>query len=128
MNGDEDEKEEAKAGPPPSNDDGRLAIQLPGSRAPTFHGRSLLKCCWRCMLRGRCRLSSFARSFVSRRFDHGNHCGTAASNVFPMPLPYPEVLRGGSLEDSLRGSEEMDLWRGSVPELSLLGSSPSCWF
>ena len=101
---DGNEKGEAKAGPPPSADVSRPTIQLPGSRAPTFHGRSLLKCCWRFMLRGRCRLSSFARSFVSRRFDHSKPCGTAARNVFPMPLPYPEVLRGGSLEDSLRGS------------------------
>ena len=104
VNDDGNEKGEAEAGPPPSNDDSRPTIQLPGSRAPTFHGRSLLKCCWRFMLRGRCRLSSFARSFVSRRFDHSKPCGTAARNVFPMPLPYPEVLRGGSLEDSLRGS------------------------
>ena len=73
-------------------------------RAPTFHGRSLLKCCWRFLLKGKCRLSSFARSFVSRRFDHSICRGTAASGVFPMPLPYPEVLRRGSLEDSLQGS------------------------
>ena len=101
---DEKWKGDAKAGPPLSGDDSQPAIQLPGSRAPTFHGRSLLKCCWRFLLKGKCRLSSFARSFVSRRFDHSTCRGTAASGVFPMPLPYPEVLRRGSLEDSLQGS------------------------
>ena len=104
MSVDADWKGDAKAGPPLSSDDSQPAIQLPGSRAPTFHGRSLLKCCWRFLLKGKCRLSSFARSFVSRRFDHSICRGTAASGVFPMPLPYPEVLRRGSLEDSLQGS------------------------
>ena len=94
----------AKAGQLPLDGDSRPSIQLPGSRAPVFHGRKLLKCCWRFLLRGRCRLSSFARSFVARRFDQCDATGTAARNVFPMPLPYPEVLREGSAEDSLRGA------------------------
>ena len=94
----------AQAGLPPPSGNSQPTIQLPGSRAPVFHGRMLLRSCLRHVLRGRCRLSSFARSFVSRRFDQRQSTGTAARNVFPMPLPYPEVLREGSDDGSLRGS------------------------
>ena len=97
-------EEEAVAGPSPAEVHSQPEIQLPGSRAPVFHGRKLLKCCWRYILKGKCRLSSFARSFVSRRFDQSYDYGTAAQSVFPIPLPYPEVLREGSSEDSLRGA------------------------
>ena len=104
MKFDSTEEVAAEAGQLPLNYDSRPSIQLPGSRAPVFHGRKLLKCCWRFLLRSRCRLSSFARSFVSRRFDQCECAGTAARNVFPMPLPYPEVLREGSDETSLKGA------------------------
>ena len=98
------EEEAAKAGQPPLIDHSQPSIHLPGSRAPVFHGRKLLKSCLRYILKGKCRLSSFARSFVARRFDQSDPFGTACRSVFPMPLPYPEILREGSLEDSLKGS------------------------
>ena len=104
MSGNGSMVEEAQAGRPSQSDHSQPRIQLPGSRAPVLHGRKLLRSFLRYILKGKCRLSSFARSFVSRRFDQKQVSGTAARGVFPMPLPYPEVLREGCKEDSLRGS------------------------
>ena len=99
-----EEVEDAEAGHLPSEDHSRPTIHLPGSLAPVYHGRKLLRSCLRYILRGKCRLSSFARSFVSRRFDQKQSFGTACRSVFPMPIPYPEVLRGGAADESLRGA------------------------
>ena len=103
----EGEKESARVGPAPSYRHSQPdSIHLPGAAAPVFHGRRMMHSFLRHILKGRCRLSSFARSFVSRRFDRNNVSGTATRNVFPMPLPYPEVLRTGEIDQSSNGARK----------------------
>ena len=103
----EGEEESAKVGPAPSYRHSQPdSIHFPGAAAPVFHGRRMMHSFLRHILKGRCRLSSFARSFVSRRFDRNNVSGTATRNVFPMPLPYPEVLRTGENDQSSNGARK----------------------
>ena len=67
-------------------------IHLPGARASTYSGFGLLQSLLRHMLRGRCRLGGFARSFVAMHFACQEAGMTAKPELFPMPAPYPEVL------------------------------------
>lgn len=77
-------------------------IHLPGSKASTFEGRAILNSSLRHLLRARCRLGCFARSFCHQRFDRASEHGTAFGELFPLPLPYPEVLCKGATDEDGR--------------------------
>ena len=69
-----------------------VPIQLPGARASTFTGASTFHSMMRSLFSCRCRLGAFAKSFAAQRF--GEPIGsTAEADLFPMPLPYPEVFQ-----------------------------------
>lgn len=75
---------------------------MPGSKASTFEGRAILNSSLRHLLRARCRLGCFARSFCHQRFDRASEHGTAFGELFPLPLPYPEVLCKGATDEDGR--------------------------
>ena len=77
----------------PQDDSQPAEIRVPGAAATTVHGTSVLQSMLRQLLKSRCRLGSFARSFVAQQLQPQHSRGTACSELFPMPLPYPEVLR-----------------------------------
>ena len=69
-----------------------VPIQVPGARASTFTGASTFHSLMRSLFNCRCRLGPFAKSFAAQRF--GEPIGsTAEAELFPMPLPYPEVFQ-----------------------------------
>ena len=77
-----------------SNDNSRSPeIQVPGANASSFSGRQALQSALKMMLRSKCRLGGFARSFVTQRWTHRTTGETVNAEVFPMPMPYPEALR-----------------------------------
>ena len=70
---------------------------MPGASASTYSGRAILLSLPRHLLRGRCRLGAFCRSFL-----HGVPTGELFSGTgdkassrrgFPMPVPYPEAFK-----------------------------------
>eukprot|EP00435_Cladocopium_sp_Y103_P068139 s66_g31.t1 len=68
------------------------SIHVPGSSASTFSGRGVLQSLLRHMMKGRCRLGSFSRSLLARQFAQSTSAETGQKEIFPMPLPYPEVF------------------------------------
>ena len=67
-------------------------IKVPGAEAGTYTGRVVFQQLFRTLMRSRSRLGCFARSFAARRFLQHEE-DTTPKDVFPMPLPYPEVFR-----------------------------------
>ena len=67
--------------------------KVPGATASTFFGRAVCQQMLRLLLKGRCRLSGFARSFAALRDAPLMGEETSPSSVFPIPLPYPEVFQ-----------------------------------
>ena len=74
-------------------------VHLPGAGASTFSGRGVFHSLLRMMMRSRCRLGSFARSFVTRHSDCLAGSNTAQKEIFPLPNPYPEVFRKKTAAD-----------------------------
>ena len=73
-----------------------LPIHLPGVRASTFTGASTFHSLMRSFFSCGCRLGAFAKSFAAQRLSEPSG-STAEADLFPMPLPYPEVFfRRGS--------------------------------
>eukprot|EP00438_Fugacium_kawagutii_P022352 Skav233118 [mRNA] locus=scaffold1342:395006:405928:- [translate_table: standard] len=68
-------------------------IGLPSAKASTFSGRRILHSLLRHLLRSRCRLGAFARSFVAQQLAHPTEDVTVPAELFPMGLPYPEVFK-----------------------------------
>ena len=73
-----------------------LPSASPGANASTFFGRAACQRMLRLILKGRCRLSGFARSFAALRNAPSTSKETSTAAIFPMPLPYPEVFQRGS--------------------------------
>eukprot|EP00438_Fugacium_kawagutii_P006915 Skav203581 [mRNA] locus=scaffold935:89412:94199:+ [translate_table: standard] len=69
-----------------------LPIRIPGARASTFTGEATLRSCLEHLLEGRCRLGCFARSFAAQQFTRSKKGDSCVTELFPMGLPYPEVL------------------------------------
>ena len=65
---------------------------MPGSTASTFTGVGTIELLMRVLFKSRCRLSTFARSFAAQRFYWTDVASTVTHELFPMPLPYPEVF------------------------------------
>ena len=70
-------------------------IRVPGATASTYSGRAVIQSLFRSLRRGRCRLSGYARSFAALRFDHQIAGATNSQEMFPIPLPYPEIFEAG---------------------------------
>ena len=87
-----------------------LEPRVPGAAASTYTGVSLLQSFLRHLLSARCRISGFARSFVTWHFDHHACGGTASKELFPLPVPYPEVFWKKSCEED----KKMSLKKGVV--------------
>ncbi len=86
----------ASTGPPPLDNHSQSEfIKVPGATASTFSGRAVIQSLFRSLRRGRCRLSGYARSFAALRFDHWIPRGTSTQEMFPIPLPYPEIFEAG---------------------------------
>ena len=69
------------------------SIHVPGSNASTFSGRGVLQGLLRHLLRSRCRLGAFARSLLAWQFAAPTEEATGPAELFPLPLPYPEVFQ-----------------------------------
>ena len=69
------------------------SIHVPGSNASTFTGRGVLQGLLRHLLRSRCRLGAFARSLLAWQFAPSTEEVTGPAELFPLPLPYPEVFQ-----------------------------------
>ena len=69
------------------------SIHVPGSNASTFTGRGVLQGLLRHLLRSRCRLGAFARSLLAWQFAPSTEEVTGSAELFPLPLPYPEVFQ-----------------------------------
>lgn len=83
----------AKAGATPLDATSRPNSKLlPGATASTFTGAGTIESLMRCLFKSRCRLSSFARSFATQRFEGPDDDLTTSASLFPMPIPYPEVF------------------------------------
>ena len=83
-----------------------LQIRVPGARASTYVGRSVLNSFLRHLMSSRSRLGSFARSFCCQSFDRAMVHDTAFKGLFPVPLPYPEALCRGARDDARRLCEK----------------------
>ena len=81
-------------------------IHIPGAGASTFRGHAILQSLLRHLLKSKCRLGSFARSFVAQQLNHSKSSGTACSELFPMPLPYPEALQSKTREADLKAARK----------------------
>ena len=82
-----------KAGDPSDNDFSQSKrIRVPGLTASTFTGHGTIELMMRVLFSSRCRLSTFARSFAAQRFHWSDVTSTVTHELFPMPLPYPEVF------------------------------------
>ena len=68
-------------------------FHVPGSGASTFSGGAILQSLLRHLLKSRCRLGSFCRSFVTQQLACSMQGATACSELFPMPIPFPEALQ-----------------------------------
>lgn len=96
------EKGAEKAHPFSSGDD-RLdnpTIRVPGARASKYVGQLFGHALLRHLVRSCSGLGCFARSLFGRFDLHTGHT-EAATGSLPMPLPYPEVLRGGNHGESI---------------------------
>ena len=82
-----------EAGVPSENNTSQpKGIRVPGSTASTFTGVGAIELLMRVLFKSRCRLSTFARSFAAQRFYWTDVASTVTHELFPMPLPYPEVF------------------------------------
>ena len=71
----------------------KFEFTVPGATASTFEGAAILEKSLQHLLKSRSRLGGFARSFAALRFaPFIEEEATRRPDVFPMPLPYPEVL------------------------------------
>ena len=68
-------------------------IHVPGRGASSFNGCGVLHSLLRHLLTSRCRLGGFSRSLLAWQFAPCNSEATGNTDLFPMPLPYPEVFR-----------------------------------
>ena len=80
--------DEAKA------DDFTRTVVVPGSRAPTVFAPALVNSLLRLVWKYGSKLKSFLHSYLSNPPCPGDH-GTRDGSPWPMPMPYPEVFRGG---------------------------------
>ena len=96
----------ADESPPSSQSD---KIRVPGSRASTYTGAGFFNGVFRKLLRVGSGLGHFARSLVSHDFAYCTTMSTASTTNlpaagFPMPLPFPEVMKdagdSGGVSDS----------------------------
>ena len=73
-------------------------FHVPGSRASTVHVASIVNSLPRWLLRNHCGLASFLRTIIQCPADRTDPATSQVGNpaVWPMPLPYPEVFRGGN--------------------------------
>ena len=69
-----------------------FSIRVPGARASTYVGRSVLNSFLRHLMRSRSRVGAFARSFCCQTFDRAMAHDTAFRGWFPVPIPYPKAL------------------------------------
>ena len=83
-----------------------VSIRVPGARASTYVGRSVLNSFLRHLMRSRSRVGAFARSFCCQTFDRAMTHDTAFRGLFPVPLPYPEALCRGARDDARRLCEK----------------------
>eukprot|EP00435_Cladocopium_sp_Y103_P056283 s1516_g19.t1 len=91
-------------------------MQVPGATASTYHGARILQSLLRHLLRSKSRLGGFARSFVTWHSVRRTSDGTASQELFPLPLPYPEVLWRKPAEEDKR----MALKKGVVSMVIIL--------
>lgn len=82
------------------------SIRVPGARASTYVGRSVLNSFLRHLMRSRSRVGAFARSFCCQTFDRAMTHDTAFRGLFPVPIPYPEALCRGARDDARRLCEK----------------------
>ena len=100
----------AGPGARPYDDSRPNEIRVPGALATTVHGINVVQSMLRHVLKAKCRLGSFARSFVAQQLKPQQRRGTACSDLFPMPLPYPEVL----VKQRCKMSDSQDARKKSV--------------
>ena len=56
------------------------------------------------LLKGRCRLGAFSRSLLAWHFAPSSGEVTGSSEIFPLPLPYPEVFQKKHRAEDARGA------------------------
>ena len=78
------------------------SMHVPGAAASTYHGVRIFHSLLRHLLKSKSRLGGFARSFVTWHSDRQTPDGTAPQELFPLPLPYPEVLWRKPAEEDKR--------------------------
>ena len=72
---------------------GQIQFTSLEANASTFTGRGVLQGLLRHLLRSRCRLGAFARSLLAWQFAPSTEEVTGSAELFPFPLPYPEVFQ-----------------------------------
>ena len=80
------------------------SIRVPGAAAGTYVGRQLFHCVLRHILSSKSGLGRFARSLFSLSRKPFEGSTETFSAGLPMPLPFPEACRPGSLDGSHDGA------------------------
>lgn len=75
-----------------------MPIHIPGSKASVVTGAGTFHHLMRSLFRCGCRLGTFAKSFAAQRLSEPSG-STAEADLFPMPIPYPEVFKKSRPED-----------------------------
>ncbi len=75
-----------------------MPIHIPGSHASVVTGAGIFHRLMRSLFSCGCRLGTFAKSFAAQRFLEPSG-STAEADLFPMPLPYPEVFKKSRPKD-----------------------------
>ncbi len=75
-----------------------MPIHVPRSHASVVTGAGIFHRLMRSIFSCGCRLGTFAKSFAAQRFLEPSG-STAEADLFPMPLPYPEVFKKSRPKD-----------------------------
>ena len=103
-------------------------IAVPGSAASSFNGCGILHSLLRHLLTSPCRLGSFSRSLLAWQFAPCDDEATGSAEIFPMPLPVPEVFRDKTSTPERRcGAEEGSCYSCHCFEFPLFAPTMQCW-
>ena len=75
----------------------QFQIRVPGSKAGSYEGRKIFRSLMRHFVSSKSGLGRFARSLVGLSREPLVGCTRSSSAGLPMPLPFPEMMRGSPL-------------------------------
>lgn len=75
----------------------QVQIRVPGSKAGSYEGRKIFRSLMRHFVSSKSGLGRFARSLIGLSREPLVGCTRSSSAGLPMPLPFPEMMRGSPL-------------------------------